>query len=124
MKKKRILVVDDERGFTRLLKLVLRQYEIMEENDSRRAVDTARAFRPDLILLDVVMPGLDGGNLAARMQADALLQRIPIVFLTAVVSAKEAGNSPKNIGGFPFLAKPVSPEALERCIEERLAADR
>lgn len=120
-KKKRILVVDDERGFTRLLKLVLRQYDIMEENDSRRALETARSFRPDLILLDVVMPGLDGGNLAARMQADALLQRIPIVFLTAVVSPKEAGNSPKNIGGFPFLAKPVSPEALERCIEQRLA---
>jgi CheY-like chemotaxis protein len=120
-KKKRILVVDDERGFTHLLKLVLRQYDIMEENDSRKALDTARAFRPDLILLDVVMPGLDGGNLAARMQADALLQRIPIVFLTAVVSSKEAGNSPKNIGGFPFLAKPVSPEALERCIEQRLA---
>lgn len=122
MKKKKILVVDDEAGFTRLLKLVLRHYEICEENNSRHALATARAFQPDLILLDVIMPGIDGGNLAATIKADALLRRIPIVFLTAVVSRKEAGEAPKQIGGFPFPAKPVSPEALERCIEEHLTA--
>jgi CheY-like chemotaxis protein len=120
-RKKRILVVDDERGFTRLVKLVLPQYEILEENDSRRALETARSFNPDLILLDIIMPGIDGGNLAARMQADRRLQEIPIVFLTAVMSSKETGQSPKHIGGFPFLGKPVSAEVLERCIEQHLA---
>ncbi len=119
--KKRILVVDDERGFTRLLKLVFQQYDILEENDSRRALETARAFRPHLILLDVIMPGVDGGNLAAMIKTDALLKQVPIVFLTAVVSSNEAGDAPKKIGGFPFLAKPVSPEALERCIDQHLA---
>jgi CheY-like chemotaxis protein len=68
------------------------------------------------------MPGIDGGNLAAKIKSDPLLKNIPIVFLTAVVSPKEAGQQPKNIGGFPFLAKPVSPEVLERCIEEHLTA--
>jgi CheY-like chemotaxis protein len=120
MKKARILVVDDEPGFTRLLKLVLQRYEIREENDALRAFETAQNFRPDLILLDVVMPGIDGGNLAARIRGDALLKNVPIVFLTAVVSPREAGQHPKHIGGFPFLAKPVSPEVLERCIEEHL----
>jgi CheY-like chemotaxis protein len=120
MKKIRILVIDDEAGFTRLLKLVLHQYEIREENDARRAFETARAFRPDLILMDVIMPGIDGGNLAAKIKGDVLLKRVPIIFLTAVVSLHEAGGSAKHIGGFPFLAKPVSPEVLEQCIEEHL----
>ncbi|EDY21568.1 response regulator receiver protein [Chthoniobacter flavus Ellin428] len=122
MKKIRILVVDDEPGFTRLLKLVLHRYEIREENDSTRAYETALSFRPDLILMDVIMPGMDGGNLAATCRADGLLRNVPIVFLTAVVSPREASAGTKQIGGFPFLAKPISPEMLERCIEEHLAA--
>jgi putative two-component system response regulator len=120
MRKPRILIVDDEPGFTRLVKLVLQRYEIREENEATRAFETAQHFRPDLILMDVVMPGIDGGNLAARMKGDALLKHIPIVFLTAVVSPKEAGRGPKHIGGYPFLAKPVSPDVLERCIEDHL----
>lgn len=122
MKKKKLLVIDDEPGFTRLLKLVLRHYEIREENDPLRAQETARSFQPDLILLDVIMPGIDGGNLAAKFQSDVLLKHIPIVFLTAVVSPREAGERSKQIGGFAFLAKPVSPQALECCIAEHLAA--
>jgi len=122
MNKPRILVIDDEPGFTRLVKLVLRRYDIREENDATRAFNTALAFRPDLILMDVIMPGLDGGNLAAKCRAHVVLKHIPIVFLTAVVSRDEAGEAPKQIGGFPFLAKPVSPDALERCIQEYLPA--
>lgn len=121
MKKIRILVIDDEAGFTRLLKLVLPHYDIREENDPQRAFETARAFRPDLILLDVIMPRVDGGTVAASFRENPLLKHIPIVFLTAVVSHAEAGAYEKNIGGFPFLSKPVSPEVLERCIEEHLA---
>lgn len=120
MKMKKILVVDDEPGFTHFLKLSLPDYEIMEENDSRRAISTARKFRPDLILLDVIMPGLDGGDLASQMRSDAVLAGTPIVFLTAVVSAEEAEGGAREIGGFPFLAKPVSPETLKACIEEHL----
>ncbi|MDR3406046.1 MAG: response regulator [Chthoniobacter sp.] len=122
MKKTRILIVDDEPGFTRLLKLVMHRYDIREENDPTRALETAREFRPDLILMDVIMPGIDGGNVAAQCRADVLLQRVPIVFLTAVVSPREAGDTSKQIGGFPFLAKPVSPEALDRCIQQHLSA--
>jgi CheY-like chemotaxis protein len=122
MRKKKILVVDDEVGFTRLLTMALPQYEIREENDSERALETAREFRPDLILLDVIMPGLDGGDLAAQIEGDAVLRQIPIVFLTAIVSPKEAGNTARQIGGYPFLAKPVSADALEKCIEQHLTA--
>ncbi len=120
MKKRKILVIDDESGFTHLLKRVLHKYEIMEENDSSRAIETARNFKPELILLDVIMPGLDGGDLASQFKSDPRLKHIPIVFLTAIVSVREAGHHTRLMGGFPFLAKPVSADDLIACIEEHL----
>jgi CheY-like chemotaxis protein len=120
MGKKRILLVDDEPGFTRLLRLVLPKYEICEENDSRRAVATAKSFQPDLILLDVIMPDVDGGTVAAQIREDYALRHVPIVFLTAVVSQKESADN-ATIGGFPFLAKPVTKEKLLDCINRYIA---
>lgn len=118
--KKKILVVDDEAPFTRLLKHALNRYEVREENDALRALATAREFQPDLILLDIIMPGLDGGDLASQLRSDPQLKSVPIVFLTAVVSGIETTAAPRQVGGFPFLGKPVSAEALIRCIEEHL----
>jgi two-component system OmpR family response regulator len=120
--KKRILIIDDESGFTRLLKLTLEKtgnYIVREENDGTRACETAREFQPDLILLDIVMPRIDGGEVASKLKADRTLGRTKIVFLTAIVSKQEEGGL---IGGFPFLAKPVSLEALQQCIEENLGS--
>ena len=120
--KKRILIVDDESGFTRLLKLTLEKtgrYLVREENDGTRARDTAREFQPDLILLDIVMPKIDGGEVAQKIRSDPKLADVPIIFLTAIVSEKEGG---KTIGGFPFIAKPVSLQAITQCIAEHLGA--
>ena len=120
MKKKRIFIVDDESGFTRLLKLTLEKtarYEVLEENDGTQAWLKARAFKPDIIFLDIVMPKIDGGDVARQIRSDPLLAHVPIVFLTAIVSRSE---SKSEIGGFPFLAKPVSLDALTRCIAEHL----
>ena len=118
---KRILIVDDEAGFTRLLKLTLegtRRYIVKEENDGSQALQSARQFRPDLILLDIVMPKMDGGDVARQMASDPMLKKVKIIFLTAIVSQKEAGAG--GIGGFPFVAKPVSLAALTAMIEETL----
>ena len=123
MSKKRILLVDDESGFTRLLKLTLEQtgnYEVMEQNDGGKAHQTARQFKPDLIFLDIVMPKMDGGDVAQQIKADPSLSATVIVFLTAIVSNREASGS-NEIGGFPFLAKPVSLSAVIDCIESHLA---
>ena len=120
MEKKRVFIVDDEAGFTRLLKLTLEkggQYEVMEENDATKAWLKAREFKPNIIFLDVVMPKIDGGDVAQQIRSDPALADVPIVFLTAIVSGAESN---KQIGGFPFLAKPVSLEALTRCITEQL----
>ena len=117
MSKKRIMLVDDEVGFTRLLHLVLPAYEICEVNDSTRTLETARTFKPDLIFLDVIMPEADGGTVAALLRADPALRHVPIVFLTAIVSEKEGGHM---IGGFPFISKPVSLQAITECIDKHL----
>ncbi len=121
---RRILIVDDEAGFTRLLKLTLegtKRYVVKEENDGSRALATARIFRPELVLLDIVMPKVDGGDVARQIAADPILKKVKIIFLTAIVSQKEAGAG--GIGGFPFMAKPVSLAALTAMIEETLGPE-
>jgi len=120
---KKILIVDDEAGFTRLMKLTLERtggYQVLEINDASKAWLKAREFRPDLVLLDIVMPKIDGGDVAAQIQSDPSLKGVPIVFLTAIVSQKETATGGL-IGGFPFISKPVSLDALVQCIEENLA---
>lgn len=122
MIKTRVFIVDDERGFTRLVKLTLERsgaYEVLEENDASQAWLAARNFKPDIVFLDIVMPRVDGGEVAQQIRSDPSLAHVPIIFLTAIVSQQE---SQKQLGGFPFLAKPVSLAAITQCIEEHIPA--
>src|SRR2546422_3315981 len=92
MKKKRILIIDDEASFTRLLNLNLGctgKYAVRAENNPPEGLAAVREFHPDLILLDVMMPQMDGGTLAAQLQSDSRFRQIPIVFLTAAVRKDE-----------------------------------
>ena len=122
MARKKVLIVDDEAGFTKMVKLTLEntgRYIVIEENVGTETIRTAWNCRPDIIFLDVVMPDIDGGDVASRLKNDPRLKDVPVVFLTAIVSSDEALTKDK-IGGFPFLSKPVSLDALEKCIEEHL----
>jgi len=121
MNAKRILVVDDEGGFTRTLKLNLEctlRYDVRTESDGRRAVSVAQEFHPDLILLDVIMPDMDGCEVAARIHTDPELKDTPIVFLTALATNEATGGHTVAAGSTVYLAKPVSLDELIRCIEE------
>ena len=123
MTKKRLLLIDDEASFTRILKLNLEEtgrFEVRVENDGRLAVAAAKSFLPDLILLDVVMPDVDGGEVAAELRKDRELARIPIVYLTAIVSPREVEERSGVIGGRLFLAKPVSKQTLLEMIDRVL----
>jgi len=121
MNKKRILLVDDESGFTTILKLSLPGFDVCAENNPLQALETARKFKPDMIFLDVIMPEADGGTIAAQFKEDPILAKIPIIFLTAIVSGKEAA-SKQEIGGYEFLAKPVSRDQIVECIKKHLGA--
>jgi CheY-like chemotaxis protein len=125
--KKRILVVDDEPSITRLLKLNLEQtgdYEVATENVPKAALATAEEFRPELILLDVMMPDLDGGDLAAAFQTSPTTKGVPVVFLTATVTREEVRARHGLVGGLPFLAKPVNLHEVLGCLERHLGAPR
>ena len=119
-----ILIVDDNRDFTYSAKLALERtgrYSVWEANEPARAHQTAQLVKPDLILLDIVMPETDGGEVAARIESDPTLHRTPIVFLTALVTKAEA-RSDLQIQGHPFLAKPISIPDLVAGIERHLPA--
>jgi CheY-like chemotaxis protein len=122
--KRRILIVDNDRESTRLVKILLERtgrYLVLEENDATKAHQSARNFRADVILLDIVMPETDGGEVAAQIQVDPELQRTPIIFLTALVTKAETKTGLR-IQGHPFLAKPISIPELIKGIEENLPA--
>ena len=124
MAKKKILVVDDEASLTRMLRRNLEatgKYEVREENSGAHAYETAREFQPDMIMLDVMMPDMDGGDVAAKIQDDESLKHIPIVFLTAILKKEEVAESTgSTIGGRTFLVKPVKVDDLIACIENHL----
>ena len=121
---KRVLVVDDERATTTLLKNRLEKtgkYDVRTENSGASGLLAVREFKPDLILLDVMMPDPDGNEVAARLRQDPDTAGIPIVFLTSIVTKEDVGESGGIIGGNRFLAKPVDPEKVIDCVDEILS---
>ena len=121
--KKKILIIDDEVSFARMVKMNLEKtgcFEVRMEHKATYAVAAAREFRPDLVLLDVIMPNMDGGDVANQIKRDRLLKGTPVIFLTATVSKHEAGDAGFNSGGELFLAKPISVETLIQRINEHI----
>ena len=112
--KRRILIVDDHRDSTDRLKILLERtggYLVSEENDAAKAHQTAHKFRPDLILLDIMMPERDGVELATEISADPELQRTRILFVTALGDARPG----LRIQGHPVVPKPINvPELIKR----------
>jgi len=121
--KKRILVVDDKIIDTQLVKHCLERtnyYVVKEVNDPKKALAAAAEFRPHLILLDVRMPGMDGGALAEAFQADPGFKDVPIVFLTSLLTREEIAGGGGLGGRFPMLAKPIILPELIACLREQL----
>lgn len=121
--KKKILVVDDEASMTRALKRNLEstgKYEVHTENSGAAGFSAVRSFHPDFILMDVMMPGMDGDEVVARLREDSALKHIPVVFLSAIVQKQETEPTGTMIGGCEYLAKPVKLEDLIACIEKHV----
>jgi CheY-like chemotaxis protein len=125
IEKKRILIVDDLPAHTRLVKSCLEQtndYLVREENNALAALGAAEEFEPDLILLDLMMPKMDGFDLADCFRASPKLNAVPIVFLTATLSKREAEAGRGYIGSIPCLAKPIVLSELVDCLKLHLDA--
>lgn len=123
MKTKRILTVDDDIQTTRMIKWALEKtghYQVRELNNPIQVLWVAREFRPDLILLDVCMPGREGVEVAFQIRADAEFQATPIVFLTSILSEQEAQGDGTSDGAFHFVAKPARVQRVIACIEKNL----
>ena len=120
IKKKKILIVDDEIDFAKTVKMGLermREYEIKTESNAINAFSTAQDFKPDLVILDVMMPNVDGGDIARQIKADENLKDTPIIFLTAAVTKNEADIVDEKTGDHPLLAKPVALTELINCVK-------
>ena len=119
--KKKILLIDDEQVFTRLLKMNLEKtgaYEVREEHVGSRALAAVKEFKPDLVLLDVVMPDIDGGTVVSQIRCSEELKSTQVVFLTAVVTKKEVNTRSGLLNSIPCIAKPIATEELIACIEK------
>ena len=109
----RILVVDDIETNRRLLeaRLSAEYFEVIEAEDGHKAIEAARTQSPDLILLDVMMPGIDGFETCRRLKADPNLRHIPVVMVTALDQRQDRIKG-LEVGADEFLTKPVDDVAL------------
>jgi CheY-like chemotaxis protein len=120
--KPRILIVDNNSKFTRSARLLLDQsgkYVACSVIDPRRALETARSFKPDLVFVDLIMPQEDGPEVAAQFETDWALHSVPIVFLTSLITAEEAKDG-RRVYGYRILPKPTSSSALFELVEQNL----
>jgi CheY-like chemotaxis protein len=125
MTRKKILIVDDTKDILESVSEILKGtglYEIRTEPSSPRALSVLKEFKPDLLLLDIVMPIVDGPELASQIAADPAGKGVRIVFMTSLVTAEETQIQNGRIGGYPFIAKPVTATELIRRVREALEA--
>ena len=119
----RILIVDDEPNIVLALELLMKKegYEVHTVDDGERAVLAAKELRPDLILLDIMMPKMDGYEVCQRIRSDALLKDISIIMLTAKGREVEKAKG-LALGADHYITKPFSTRQVVMKVKEILAA--
>jgi len=119
---KKILLIDHEPGVTRLVRQALEKagkYLVQEEHDDRLALQAARSFQPDLILLDTPATSLDGQILERQLQTDTLLRDTPLLRLSSLKSESQMVSG-GILSGYSFFAGPIRIEEVLRGIEDLL----
>jgi DNA-binding response OmpR family regulator len=117
----KVLVIDDEAPIRLLCRVNLEaeRMDVIEAADGPSGVEKARNESPDVILLDVMMPGLDGWNVAQQLLADASTSGIPIIFLTARAEFRDRARG-LDIGGVDYITKPFNPLELAPLVQRLL----
>lgn len=117
-----LLLVDDEPSNLQLLRLSLQaDYHLIFATDGQRAVELARERRPDLVLLDLMMPGMDGYAVCEALKTDAATRHIPIIFCTAVHDG-DAEAKALRLGAADYITKPFYPHVVAARVRTHLAA--
>jgi two-component system alkaline phosphatase synthesis response regulator PhoP len=116
-----VLVIDDEQPIRLLCRVNLEAegMEVLEAADGPTGLDQARKYQPDVVLLDVMMPGLDGWRVAEQLLEDERTSDIPIIFLTARAEFRDRARG-LDIGGVDYVTKPFNPLELAPLVEELL----
>jgi DNA-binding response OmpR family regulator len=116
----KVLIVDDEAPIRLLCRVNLEPgMEVLEAADGQSGLEAARAELPDVILLDVMMPGMDGWEVAERLVEDERTHEIPLVFLTARAELRDRARG-LELGGVDYITKPFNPTELASVIEHLL----
>ncbi len=124
MKIKTILLADDEEPVRALVAATIRddsRYKILEAKDGMEALEIARREKPDIILLDIMMPKMDGFEVCRQLKSDPRTSGISIIMLTALAQNTDKGKA-KEVGANGYFAKPFSPTALIKKLEEVLGS--
>jgi DNA-binding response OmpR family regulator len=121
MQKKKILVVDDEPDIQKILKFRLEEnhYEVITAPDGKSCLKKAVEEKPDLIILDILMPRLNGFEVSQRLKKDSKTKDIPIVMLTALAQEKDLSRG-LEAGASCFITKPFNPVDLISEIEQAI----
>ncbi len=122
MKQHKILVVDDEKDLAKFIQLILSEdtsFDVITVSDSSKVLPTVLEWKPNLILLDIIMPGLQGNEIAEQIRESSELEGIKIIFITALVKKYEV-NENGVIGGRRFLTKPIDADSLLLAVREEL----
>lgn len=126
MDKKRILIVDDEVKWTEALKGALEHtgaYEVRTANTGEAGVVIAKEWKPRLILLDVMMPDMDGGDVIAALKTEFPNRMPALVLVTGAITKDETQSLGGEIGNMPCLAKPVELRDVIACVERYCQPD-
>jgi len=117
----KLLIVDDDDAVIDYLHAALgERYDIVSTNAPEHVAELARKEAPGLILCDIDMPGIDGGDVSKELYGDAELREIPVMFLTSLVSPSDLENTSHQIGGRAAVSKQSPPEELIRLIDALL----
>jgi putative two-component system response regulator len=118
-RKKKILFVDDTDAFLIILnKILMDDYETMSAIDGEDGLETARATMPDLILLDLIMPGMSGYEVLEALKADDVTKHIPVILMSA---GKPSNHKGATLGAAGYLQKPFQAHTLKNAIESVLS---
>ena len=118
----RILIVDDDKHVLSVTGdfLAAHGYEILRAGSGREALRTLETEAADLILLDIMMPGMDGGDVAQAIRENRHLEGLPVIYFTAAVDAREVERHGGVIGGETYVSKLADPSVLLAAIEKHI----